>query len=73
MNMKNYFDFREALDCLKSGMSVCITLNNTTRRYFVNDRGELLCTPNNKEYLTHPVNVMYLDAIMSDKWELYDD
>lgn len=66
------FDFQEALSYIKAGMVVSLTLNGMERRYYLNQLGEIMCTPNGKEHLTYKVNTFHIDAIMSDNWKLVD-
>lgn len=70
--MENTFDFREALDCIKSGMVVGITINGKERQYYLNQFGEVVCTPNGKEHLTYKVKQFQIDAVMSNEWKLYE-
>lgn len=69
--MNKTFDFREALACLEADIPVCITINGTERKYFMKD-GVLMCTPNNKDYLTYIVKSIYTDVIMSKNWKVYE-
>ena len=66
------FDFQEALSYIKAGMIVGITINNIERRYYLNQCGEIMCTPNGKEHLTYKVNTFHIDAVMSNEWKLYE-
>ena len=66
------FDFQEALSYIKAGMTVSLTLNGMERHYYLNQLGEIMCTPNGKEHLTYKVNTFHIDAIMSDNWKLVD-
>ena len=66
------FDFQEALSYIKAGMVVSLTLNGMERHYFLNQLGEIMCTPNGKEHLTYKVNTFHIDAVMSDNWKLVD-
>lgn len=66
------FDFQEALSYIKAGMVVSLTLNGMERHYYLNQLGEIMCTPNGKEHLTYKVNTFHIDAIMSDNWKLVD-
>ena len=66
------FDFQEALSYIKAGMVVSLTLNGMERRDYLNQFGEIMCTPNGKEHLTYKVNTFHIDAIMSDNWKLVD-
>lgn len=66
------FDFSEALFCLKCGLVVSLTLGETERRYYMNQFGDIMCTPNCKENLTYRVNTFHTDAIMSNNWKLVD-
>lgn len=68
----NTFNFQEALSYIKAGMVVSLTLKNTERRYYLNQFGEIMCTPNNKPHLTYKVNTFRIDAIMSENWILID-
>lgn len=70
--MSDTFDFQEALAYIKAGMVVSLTLNNIERRYYLNQFGDIMCTPNNKEHLTYKVNTFHIDAVMSDDWQLID-
>lgn len=70
--MNNTFDFQEALSYIKSGLVVSLTINNVERRYYLNQFGDIMCTPNCKEHLTYKVNTMHTDAIMSNNWILID-
>lgn len=69
--MTDTFNFQEALSYIKAGMVVGITLNNVERRYYLNQFGNIMCTPNGKEHLTYKVNTFHIDAVMSDDWQLY--
>ena len=66
------FDFQEALAYIKADMPVQLTLNGVTRKYYLNNKGEMMCTPNDKEYLTYKVQKFHIDAVMSNDWELYE-
>ena len=66
------FDFQEALSYIKAGMVVSLTLNGMERYYYLNQLGEIMCTPNGKEHLTYKVNTFHIDAVMSDNWKLVD-
>lgn len=67
------FDFQEALSYIEAGMKVKLTLNGSERCYFLNEQGDIVCTPNNKEHLTYKVKQFYIDSIVSNNWELVDD
>lgn len=69
--MNDTFDFQEALSYIKAGMVVGITINNIERRYYLNQFGKIMCTPNGKEHLTYEVNTFHIDAVMSDDWKLF--
>ncbi len=69
--MNDTFDFQEALSCIKAGLVVGVTLNGTERRYYLNQFGEIMCTPNGKEHLTYKVNTFHIDAVMSNEWKLF--
>ena len=64
------FDFQEALSYIKAGMTVSLTLNGMERHYYLNQLGEIMCTPNGKEHLTYKVNTFHIDAVMSNNWKL---
>lgn len=66
------FDFQEALSYIKAGMAVSITIKDIERRYYLNQFGEVMCTPNSKEHLTYKVNTFHIDAVMSNNWRLLD-
>ena len=66
------FDFQEALSYIKAGMVVSLTLNGMERRYYLNQFGEIMCTPNGKEHLTYKVQKFHIDSILSDNWKLVD-
>lgn len=66
------FNFQEALSYIKAGMVVSLTLGDVTRVYYLNQQGEVVCTPNGKEHLTYKVNTFHIDAVMSDDWTLVD-
>lgn len=70
--MNDTFDFQEALAYIKAGMVVGLTLNGIERRYYLNQFGDIVCTPNNKPHLTYKVNTFHIDAVMSYDWKLYD-
>ena len=70
--MMETFDFQEALSYIKAGMTVSLTLNGMERHYYLNQLGEIMCTPNGKEHLTYKVNTFHIDAIMSNNWKLVD-
>lgn len=67
----NMFDFQEALSYIKSGLVVGLTINGKERRYYLNQFGDIMCTPNGKEHLTYKVNNFHIDAVMSNEWKLY--
>lgn len=71
--MSETFDFQEALSYIKSGMKVSLTINDVTRTYFLNDEGEIVCTPKEKDYLTYKVKLFHIDAIMSNDWNLVNE
>ena len=64
------FDFQEALAYIKTDMPVQLTLNGVTRKYYLNDKGEMMCTPKEKDFLTYKVQKFHIDAVMSNDWEL---
>ena len=64
------FDFQEALSYIKAGMVVSLTLNGMERRYYLNQFGEIMCTPNGKEHLTYKVQKFHIDSILSENWKL---
>lgn len=66
------FDFGEALAYIKVGFVVGLTINGKERRYYLNQFGDIMCTPNGKEHLTYKVNAFRIDAVMSDNWKLYN-
>ena len=68
--MMETFDFQEALSYIKAGMTVSLTLNGMERHYYLNQLGEIMCTPNGKEHLTYKVNTFHIDAVMSNNWKL---
>ncbi len=68
--MTDTFDFGEALAYIKVGMVVSNTINGIERRYYLNQYGDIMCTPNGKPHLTYRVNTFHIDAIMSDNWKL---
>ena len=68
--MVDTFDFQEALSCIKADMPVCLNIDGKERKYFLNDKGEIMCTPNGKEYLTYKVQKFHIDAVMSREWKL---
>lgn len=68
--MTETFNFQEALSYIKSGMTVSLTLGDITRVYYLNQQGEIVCTPNGKEHLTYKVNTFHIDAVMSNDWML---
>lgn len=68
--MDDTFDFQEALSFIKAGLVVSLTLNNTERRYYLNQFGDIVCVPNGKEYLAYKANIFYADAILSNNWKL---
>ena len=65
-------DFQEALSYIKCGLVVSLTINGIERRYYLNQFGDIMCTPNGKEHLTYKVNTFHVDAVMSDNWKLID-
>ena len=69
--MNNTFDFQEALSYIKAGLVVELTLNNVERRYYLNQFGDIMCTPKGREELTYKVNKFHIDAIMSNNWQLF--
>ena len=69
--MNNTFDFQEALSYIKADMSVCLNINGKERKYFLNDKGEIMCTPNGNPHLTYKVDTFHIDAVMSNDWKLY--
>lgn len=68
--MTNTFDFQEALSYIKAGMAVSLVLDGTERVYNLNQTGEIVCTPNNKEHLTYKVQKFHIDSILSENWTL---
>lgn len=69
--MTDTFNFQEALSYIKAGTVVGITINNVERRYYLNQFGNIMCTPNGKEHLTYKVNTFHIDAVMSNEWKLF--
>lgn len=70
--MTDTFDFQEALSYIKSGMTVSLTIDGVKRVYNLNQNGEIICTPNDKEHLTYKINTFHIDAVMSNDWKLID-
>ena len=70
--MNNTFDFQEALSYIKCGLVVSLTINGIERRYYLNQFGDIMCTPNGQEHLTYKGNTFHVDAVMSDNWKLID-
>lgn len=68
--MDDTFDFQEALSFIKAGMVVSLTLNNTERRYYLNQFGDIMCVPNGKKHLAYKMNIFHADAILSNNWKL---
>ena len=68
--MTDTFDFQEALSCIEADMPVCLNIDGKERKYFLNDKGEIVCTPNGKEHLTYKVKQFHIDAVMSKEWRL---
>lgn len=67
------FDFGEALAYIKAGFIVSLTLNNTERRYYLNQFNNIVCVPNGKEHLAYVISDFKIDAIMSNDWILIDN
>lgn len=68
--MIDTFDFQEALSHIKAGRVSGITIDGKERRYYLNQFGEIMCTPNGKEHLTYKVKQFQIDAVMSKEWRL---
>ena len=66
------FDFKEALSYIKCGLVVGLTINGIERQYYLNQFGEIMCTPNGKEHLTYKVQKFHIDSILSENWKLID-
>lgn len=66
------FNFQEALSYIKAGLVVELEINNTKRRYYLNQFGGIICVPNGKEHLAYVVKDFKIDAIMSENWTLID-
>ena len=71
--MNQTFNFQEALYYIQADMPVYIIINGTKRKYFMNEEGHIMCTPNNKEHLTYRVATFHIDAVMSNDWRLCDE
>lgn len=71
--MTDTFDFQEALSYIKAGMVVSLTINNTERRYWLNQFGDIMCTPKGKEHLSYKVQKFHIDSIMSNDWKLINN
>lgn len=65
-------DFQQALSHIKSGLVAGLTINGKERRYYLNQFGDIMCTPNGKERLTYKVKGFKIDAVMSNNWVLYE-
>lgn len=65
------FDFQEALSYIKSGLVVGLTIDGKERHYYLNQFGDVMCTPNGKEHLTYKVRKFEIDAVMSNNWKLF--
>ena len=50
MNTDKFY-FQEALAYIKADMPVQLTLNGVTRKYYLNDKGEMMCTPKEKDLM----------------------
>ena len=68
--MNNTFDFQEALSYIKCGLVVGLTINGIERRYYLNQFGQIMCTPNGKPHLTYKVQKFHIDSILSENWKL---
>lgn len=68
--MSNTFNFQEALSYIKDGKVCNLTIGGVDRRYYLNQFGDIMCTPNGKAHLTYKVNTFHIDAIMSNDWKL---
>lgn len=66
------FDFSKALSYLKSGKTISLTMNNVERSYNMKN-GIVMCTPKGKKFLSYKIDSFYVDAIMSNDWELKED
>jgi hypothetical protein len=64
------FNFQEALSYIEAGLTVSLTLDGHTRSYKLNEKGEIICTPAGKEFLTYKVKSFYVDAVLSNNWTL---
>ena len=66
------FDFQEALSYIKAGMYVSLKLNNIERIYYLKD-DKIMCIPNHNKRLEYSVSSFYIDAILSNNWQLVDE
>ncbi len=61
-----HFDFSKALELIKLGETVCLSIENKTREYSLED-GMIVCKVGNT---TYAIKQFYIDAILSEKWYL---
>lgn len=66
------FDFQEALSYIKAGMYVSLKLDNIERVYYLKDY-KIMCIPNRNKRLEYSVSSFYVDAVLSDNWQLVDE
>lgn len=65
--MEKMFNFSTALYFLRSGYTICLSLDSTTREYFLDEEGRIQCRVGKT---TYPIKCFYVDAIMSNDWFL---
>lgn len=68
--MSETVNFQEALYHIKRGKVASLIIGGVDRRYYLNQFGDIMCTPNGKEHLTYKVNTFHIDAVMSNDWKL---
>jgi len=67
-------DFNQALSWITvNGGKVSLTLNGVERFYHQNENGDIICTPNGRSELAYKVKEFKIDAVLSNKWQLYTD
>ena len=64
------FGFGDAISCMESGLTVCLTIEGKTRMYFMED-GKIICGIKDS-HVNYLVTKFYTDAVLSKEWSIYE-
>lgn len=56
-----------------NGNRISLTLNGVERMYHQEENGDIICIPNGRTDLAYKVKEFKVDAVLSNKWQLYTE